>query len=283
MKYQKIAKLLDSTSDKVPRFITKKWREVFDQSGGRYNTNKQITFKTPMIRSDLCDYSDAYILVKGKITVNTVTARANVRDKRNRPLAFKNNAPFISCISKINGKLIENAEDFDILMPMYNLLQYSKNYRKTTGPLFNYYRDELSDDPNNANSLNKNIINSESFKYKTSILGNTYNIPRQIKNNEGNLVNNPNYDVNNEGKKETKIVISLKYLSNFWRNLGMPLINCENSLTLSWYENCVITSLEEKVIKGTNPQQRDNSPANAVFKIIDAILYVPLVTKWRRY
>ena len=164
---------------------------------------------------------------------------------------------------------------------MYNLLEYSKLYRKTAGSLFNYYRDELSDDANNANSLNKNAINSDSFKYKTSILGNSYNIPRQIENNEGNLVNNPNYDVNNEGKKETEIVIPLKYLSNFSRNLDMPLINCEISLTLSWYETCVITSLEKRLVRTateTNPEVRDNSPTSAVFKITDCKLYVPVVT-----
>ena len=184
----------------------------------------------------------------------------------------------VACISKINGKLIENAEDLNIVMPMYNLLEYSKNYRKTTWSFFNYYRDELSDGANNPNSLNKNVINSKYFKYKTSILGNAYNIPKQIRNNEGDLVNNPNYDVNNEGKKETKIVIPLKYLSNFGRNLDMPLINCQISLTLSWYENSVITSLEKPVIEETNPQQGDNSPTNAVFKITDAKLYVPVVT-----
>ena len=93
--------------------------------------------------------------------------------KKNRPLAFKNIAPFISCISIINDELIEKAEDLDIVMPMYNLLEYSKNYRKTTGSLFNYYRDELSDETNDNNGLNKNVINSEFFKYKTSITGNT--------------------------------------------------------------------------------------------------------------
>ena len=90
-----------------------------------------------MLRSDLCDYSDAYIVVKGIITVEG----ANNRDKKNRPSAFKNNAPIISCISKINGVLIENAEDLDIVMPIYNLLEYSKNYSKTSGSLWNYYRD----------------------------------------------------------------------------------------------------------------------------------------------
>ena len=93
-----------------------------------YNENKSIRFKTPMLRSDLCDYADAYILVNGTITV---TSQGNVsRDKKNRPLILKNNAPFISCITKINNKLIEDADDVDIVIPMYNLLEYSKNYKK---------------------------------------------------------------------------------------------------------------------------------------------------------
>ena len=117
MEYEKITNLLGNTSDKVPRFITKKWIEVYDQSGETYNSNKQIRCKTSMLRSDLCDFSDTYIFVKGDITVEG----ANIRDKTNRSLAFKNIAPFISSISKINGVLIENAEDLDIVMPMYNL------------------------------------------------------------------------------------------------------------------------------------------------------------------
>ena len=132
MEYQKITKLLGSTLDKVPRFITKKWIKVYDQFGEPFSTNKQIKFKTSILRSDLCDYSDSYILVKLKITViegaNNHT-NSNAYDKK---ISLKNNAPFISCISKINGELIENAEDLDIVMTMYNLLEYSKNYRKTT-------------------------------------------------------------------------------------------------------------------------------------------------------
>ena len=102
-----------------------------------------------MLRSNLCDYPDAYILVKGTITVTVPGANNgvnNIRDKRNRPLILKNNAPFVSCITRINGELIEDANDLDIVIPMYNLLEYSKNYRKTIGSLYNYYRDELSDD-----------------------------------------------------------------------------------------------------------------------------------------
>ena len=92
---------------------------------------------------------------------------------KNRPLAFKNNAPFVGCISKINNTLIDNVEDLDVAMPMYNLIEYSKNYRKTTGSLWNYYRDELSDDTKDNNNPNENIVNSESFKYNTSITGST--------------------------------------------------------------------------------------------------------------
>ena len=105
-----------------------------------------------MLRSHLCDYSDAYIVVKGTITI----VRPNGA-KRNKEVIFKNNAPFINCISKINGVKIDNAEDLDVVMPMYNLRKYSKNYRKTAGSLWNYYRDE----PNNPLSSN-----SESFKYR---------------------------------------------------------------------------------------------------------------------
>ena len=105
-----------------------------------------------MLRSHLCDYSDAYIVVKGTITI----VRPNGA-KRNKEVTFKNNAPFINCISKINGVKIDNAEDLDVVMPMYNLCKYSKNYRKTAGSLWNYYRDE----PNNPLSSN-----SESFKYR---------------------------------------------------------------------------------------------------------------------
>ena len=131
-----------------------------------------------MLRSDLCDFNDAYIVVKGTITVIDPD-----NAKRNKEVVFKNNAPFINCISKINGIKIDNAEDLDV-MPMYNLLQYSKNYRKTTCSLWNCYRDRPS------NPLSSN---SESFKYKTSITGNSYN--------DG--VGESGYDAKNVGKHET--------------------------------------------------------------------------------
>ena len=107
--------------------------------------------------------------VKGKITVTNSNGNANF----NKELTFKNNAPFISCISKINSELVENAEDVDIVMPIYNLLEYSKNYEKSSGSLFNYYRDEPSEITIGAgnNVINIFIRNSKSFDYKTEIIG----------------------------------------------------------------------------------------------------------------
>ena len=129
MEYQKATNLLgNNTSDKVPRFITKIWIEVHDQPGQTYNTDKQIRFKTSMVRSDLCDYSDAYIVVKGKITVTNAN-----NDAYDKKLAFKNNAPFTSCILKMNNTLIENAEDLDVVMPMYNLIDTVKMIEKQLG------------------------------------------------------------------------------------------------------------------------------------------------------
>ena len=248
--------------------------KVHDQSGSsqnRYNPSKQIRFKTSMLRSDLYDFSDAYIVVKGKGTV----ARTSSRSRKNRPLAFKNNSPFISCIPRVNNTLIDNAEDLDVVMPMYNLIEYRKKYRKTTASLWDYYREELTEDTNDINFLNKNLINSESFKYKTSITGSTYNVDARITNKEGNQVNNPAHDANKSGKKEVEIAVPLKYLSNFWRTLDMPLVNCEVSLILTWFRKYVITSMERRVIAA---RQRGSSPTDATFQITDTKLYVPVVT-----
>ena len=125
-----------------------------------------------MQRSDLCDYADAHMLVNATITV----AGNQPRDRQNRPLILKNNAPFLSCITRINNELIEDADDLDIVMPMYNLLEYSKNYRKTIGSLYNCYRDELNDDANLNNFASNNVVSSNSFQYKNEIIGNTYNV-----------------------------------------------------------------------------------------------------------
>ena len=255
MEFNKINNLLGPAHDKVPRFIIKKWIEVQSQSGNTYNTSKLIRFKTSMVRSDLCHYSDAYVWVKGKITVTNPNDNANF----NKELTLKNNTPFTSCISKINGELVENVEDLDIVMPMYNLLEYSKNYEKISGSLFNYYRDEPKEHTIGAgdDAINISIRNSKSFDYKTEIIG--------------------SLDAGEDEKEDVTIAIPLKYLGNFWRSLDIPLVNCEITLILSWYKECALVG---RAFRGppAAAANRINSPTSAKFEIIDCKLYVPVVT-----
>ena len=194
MEYQKIINLIGGkvSDSKLPRYLTKKWVEVYDQSDGTYNVNNDIRFKTPMLRSDLCDYNNAYIIVTSKI--NVTNPNNNAYDKK---LALKNNAQFFNCILKIHNTLIEDADDLDIIMPMYNLLYYSKNCRKTTSSLWNYYRDEPNSgyDNDDRDRIYYSIKNSNSFDYKTSIIGKL----------EGN----------NTELEKIKIVVPLKHLSKF--------------------------------------------------------------------
>ena len=153
--------MLNSASNQPSKFRTRNWVEINDESRGTYTSN-DIKFKTTMLRYNLCDYADAYILVKGNITItgpgnDDATKRA---DKRDKGVKFKYWAPFTKCISRINNTDIYNAQD--IVMPMYNMIEYSDNYSKTSGSLLQYYKD----DPND------NIANSESFKCKIKITGN---------------------------------------------------------------------------------------------------------------
>ena len=264
MEYDKINNLLlseDNENEKLSKFVTREYVRVNSLSNA-YNENKPIRFKTSMLRSNLCDYSDAYILVKGTITVTAPGANNganNIRDKRNRPLILKNKAPFVSCITRINGELIEEVDDLDIVMSLYNLLEYSKNYRKTIGSLHNYYRDELSDDADDNNFDNIKIVNSNTFKYKNKIIGNTYHVNAGAQG----------YDVDKNGTQEVELAIPLKYLGNFWRALNIPLISCEVSLELKWDKNCIITSLEQRDIEGGN---RDNATTGATLAINDCKL-----------
>ena len=263
MEYDKINNLLlseDNESERLSKFVTREYVRVNSLSN-TYNENKSIRFKTPMLRSNLCDYSDAYILVKGTIKVpapGVNNGANNIRDKRNRPLILKNNAPLVSCITRINGELIEDADDLDIVMSMYNLLDYSKNYRRTIGSLYNCYRDELSDDADDNNFDNIKVVNSNTFKYKNKIIGNTYDVDTRIPNPDGaGQIDNPIYNVNKNGTEEVELAIPLKYLGNFWRALNVPLISYQVSLELKWNKNCLITSLEQRYIGGGN---RDNAP-----------------------
>ena len=155
MEFQKIENLLDSTPIQPSKFRTIHWVEVNDESRGTYTSN-DIKFKTAMLRSNLCDYADAYILVNGRITITGAgdDGAARRADERDKGVTFKNCAPFTKCISRINNTDIDNAQDIDIVMSMYNLIEYSDNYSKISGSLWLYHKDE----PNN------NLADSESFK-----------------------------------------------------------------------------------------------------------------------
>ena len=159
MEYQKIANLLDHTSNQPSKFRTKNWVEINDESKESFGTSSDMKFRTAMLRSSLCNYADAYILVKETITITGEGDTAAVKrlDKRNKGVVFKNRAPFTKCISRINSTEIDNVQGIDIVIPMYNLNEYSDNYSKTSGSLWQYYKD----DPNDQ------ITQSESFKSKT--------------------------------------------------------------------------------------------------------------------
>ena len=161
-------------------------------------------------------------------------------------------------------------------MPMYNLLEYSKNYRKTIGSLYNYYRDELDDDADLNNNPNNNVVSSYVFQYKSKLLGNTYNVDSTfVPAASGARAANPNYVANRTGTKTISLVVPLKYLGNFWRALNIPLISCKVSLELKWDKNCIITSDQVGVIlDGGNTA----APTDAIFFINDCKLYVPVVT-----
>ena len=192
-----------------------------------------------MLKLSLCDYSDAYILVKGNITITTVSPTAANPNDNDKEVVFKDCVPFTDCISEINNTQIDNAKDIDVVMPMYNLIEYSYNYSKTSGSLWQYFRDEpaLTDAGTIANF--HATKKSASVKFKQKITGKTA---------DGST-------------KDIEIMVPLKYFSNFWRTLEMSLINCEINLISIWSEKCVLT----KDAKATT------------FAIKDTKLYVPVV------
>ena len=153
-----------------------------------YNNGNQIEFKTSMLRLRLCDYSDAYILVNGTITVwDTETAAAP--NNRNKKLIFQNCTPFTDCISGINNKEIDHAKDNNVVMPMYDLIKYSDNYSKTSGTLWEYYKDEPFIYDNDVIIDVLNDPDSASFKSKQTITSQT----------------------GNNGTKDVQIMVPLKY------------------------------------------------------------------------
>ena len=140
--------------------MIRKWNIANDQSNANYDVGNQIIYNTDVLKSDLCDYNNAYILVRGDITV---TAAPVIQ------VSFKSCAPFTKCITKINGTTIDGAEDLDLVTPMYNLIEYSSNYSETASSLWFYYKDETT----NFNADIANTNNSKSFKYTAKLLGNT--------------------------------------------------------------------------------------------------------------
>ena len=234
-----------------------------DDIRGVYSPNKQIRFKTAMFtrkkqqgltaRSSLCDYGDAYRLVKGNIAVNNTAAEGAVANNTSKKIVFKNCAPFTNCIIKINNTEIDNAED---IMPMYNLIEYSDNHLKTSGSLWQYCKDIPSVDDNGAIADFNGANATDSFNFKTKITG-------QTADNKNN--NNNNNNGNIAGRVDVEIIVPLKYLSNFWRTLEMPLINCAVELIFTWSAGCVMIYADA---------------ANQVptFTITETNLYVPVVT-----
>ena len=173
MEYQKILNLLNDESSEPSKFRTKNWVEINDDVRCVYSPNKQIRFKTSMLRSSLCDYSEAHILVKGNITVNNTTTDGAATNNTNKKVIFKNFAPFTNCISKVNNTKIDNAEYIDIVMLMYNLIEYSDNYSKTCGSLWQYCK-EISAVNNASNIVDFDRANAtDSFNFKTKITGET--------------------------------------------------------------------------------------------------------------
>ena len=240
MENQKIINLLDKIDTDSKHFATKKWYIINDENNTNYGVNKDtgadnpdtIKYDTRVLKPNLCDYAEAYILIDG--TIRAAAADANTR------LALKGCAPFTKCNLEINDEHVDTAENLDITMPMYNLIEYSDNYQDSSATLYQYKRDEPPEDDAVANLT---ADTSSSLKYKISLLGNPV-------------------VANNIARINVKVVVPLKYLSNFFRSLEMPLINCKIKLNLTWKKECVLST----------------DIGNAVFIINDTKTYVPVVT-----
>ena len=165
--------MIDDASNQPSKFRTKNWVEMRDESRGTYNVNSQIEFKTKLLKSSLYDYSDADILVKGTNTVNNTAPADADANNTSKKVIFKNCAPFTNCIRKINNTQVDNAKDIDIVMAMYNLIEFSDDYSKTSGGLWQYCKDIPAVDNNNAivNFAENNL--TDSFNFKVKLTGQT--------------------------------------------------------------------------------------------------------------
>ena len=244
MEDQKIINLLDKVDTDSKHFATKKWYIINDENNTNYGVDKDtrpndpdtIKYDTSVLKPNLCAYAEGYILVDG--TIRATNALNATR------LSLKNCAPFTKCNLEINDEHVDTAENLDIVMPMYNLIEYSDNYQDSSATLYQYKQDEPPEDDAVAD-LTAN--NSNSFKYKIKLL---CHIPQLAA------------DATCVGKLNVKIIAPLKYLSNFFRSLEMPLINCKIKLNLTWKKECVLST----------------DAGVAVFIINGTKMYVPVVT-----
>ena len=229
METRKIVNLLGDADNESSKFATRKWYVIIDQNNTDYGEGNEsglaIKFESKIIKSNLCDYSDAYLLVTGDIIATGTNA--------NNRVVFKNCYPFTKYITHRNDEHVDGAENLGIIMPMYNLMGYNDNYSDTSGSLWQFKRDESPvADGGNPDSVCKN--NSKSFKYKASFIEKSTAV-------DGIRV-----------FKNVKIAVPLKYLSNFWRSLEMTLINCKIDLELDWTNDCVMSAIADTKFKITN-------------------------------
>ena len=243
MENQKIINLLDKDDTGSKHFAAKKWCIINDENNTNYGVNKDtgadnpdtIKYDTGVLKPNFCDYAEAYILVDGTIrAANAVNATR---------LALKNCAPLTKCNLEVNDEHVDTAENLDIVMPMYNLIEYSDNYQDSSATLYQYKRDEPPEDDAVADLT---ADNSDSLKYKIKLLGNVTEVA---------------VDAAGVRRLNVKVVVPLKYLSNVFRSLEIPLVNCKIKLNLTWKKECVLST----------------GAGEAVLIINDTKLYVPVV------
>ena len=236
MENQKIINLLNKDDIDSKHFATKKWYIINDENNTNYGVNKDtgennvdtIKYDTIVLKPNLCDYAEAYILVDS-------TIRAAAADNNTR-LALKNCAPFTKCNLEINDEHVDTAENLNVVIPIYNLIEYSDNYQDSSATLYQYKRDEPPEDD--------------------AVADLTANDSNKI-----NLLVNP-VVAGNVARRNVKVVVPLKYLSNLFRSLETPLINCKIKLNLTWKKECALSTDAGEVI----------------FIINNSKLYVPVVT-----
>ena len=252
MESQKTINLLDHEDEDDLRFETTKWYIVNDHNNGNYSQGHDVPsivkFDTEIVRSFLCDYSDAYILVTSNIKVQNGNDATRV--------AIKNCHRFTRATFKLNNEQVDTADNLDLTMNLYNILGYSDNYSDTAGSLYQYKRPESGG--NNGNLVNLGTALS-SFKYQSGLVQKQLTTP----NSETIPVNtDPNFANAHRIWKHINIAVPLKYISNFFRNLELPLINTKLYMELNWTKYSVLC----------------NQNQNSIFQATKCELYIPIVT-----